>query len=75
MLRSGDETIMPWLAKGSRMPACLAAVGLRDDKVNGAKRKEECECGCAREHQVRLKILENDFWLGGKLLIKISIRS
>ena len=48
--------------KRSRIPACLAAVGLRDDKVAGAKRKEECGCGCAREHQVRLKILENDSW-------------
>ena len=61
--------------KRSRIPACLAAVGLRDDKVAGAKRKEGCGCGCARAHRVRLKILENDSWRSEKLSIKIYIKS
>jgi len=61
--------------KRSRIPACLAAVGLRDDKVAGAKRKEGCGCGCARKHRVKLKILENDSWRSEKLLIKIYIKS
>jgi hypothetical protein len=41
----------------SRTPACLAAVGIRDDRVAGWKRKEGCGCECARKHRVRLKML------------------
>ena len=48
----------------SRTPACLAAAGLRDDRVAGWKRKEGCGCECGRKpgHIIPGRSIRNRSW-------------